>query len=149
MGRSVTSVIAGVPDDSAPGGQISSTNPARTRQVIADVALGDAGTFAAACRAARAAQPAWADVPAPVRGRAIAHIGRVVEANADSLARLITGEIGKPYREALGEVREIIDTCDFFLGEGRRLYGQTVPSDTEMSTAIAVAQSVDSTALQT
>ena len=66
----------------APGGQITSTNPARTSEVVAEVALGDAGTFAAACRAARAAQPAWADVPAPVRGRAIAHIGRVVEANA-------------------------------------------------------------------
>ncbi|MBO0876610.1 MAG: aldehyde dehydrogenase family protein, partial [Pseudonocardia sp.] len=37
--------------------------------------------------------------------------------------------IGKPYAEALGEVQEIIDTCDFFLGEGRRLYGQTVPSE--------------------
>ena len=129
MGRSVTSVIAGVPAPGAPGGLITSTNPARTSEVVAEVALGDAGTFAAASRAARAAQPAWADVPAPVRGRAIAHIGRVVEANAESLARLITREIGKPYREALGEVREIVDTCDFFLGEGRRLYGQTVPSE--------------------
>jgi aldehyde dehydrogenase (NAD+) len=45
------------------------------------------------------------------------------------LARLVTREIGKPYAEALGEVREIVDTCDFFLGEGRRLYGQTVPSE--------------------
>ena len=35
----------------------------------------------------------------------------------------------KPYAEALGEVQEIIDTCDFFLGEGRRLYGETVPSE--------------------
>ena len=34
-----------------------------------------------------------------------------------------------PVAEALGEVQEIIDTCDFFLGEGRRLYGQTVPSE--------------------
>ncbi len=41
----------------------------------------------------------------------------------------MTREIGKPYAEALGEVREIVDTCDFFLGEGRRLYGQTVPSE--------------------
>jgi aldehyde dehydrogenase (NAD+) len=53
----------------------------------------------------------------------------VVEANADALARLVSAEIGKPYAEALGEVREIVDTCDFFLGEGRRLYGQTVPSE--------------------
>ena len=43
--------------------------------------------------------------------------------------RLVTREIGKPYAEALGEVQEIVDTCDFFLGEGRRLYGQTVPSE--------------------
>src|SRR5262249_61915490 len=69
------------------------------------------------------------DVPAPVRGRAIAHIGRLVEANSEALARLVTREVGKPYAEALGEVREIVDTCDFFLGEGRRLYGQTVPSE--------------------
>jgi acyl-CoA reductase-like NAD-dependent aldehyde dehydrogenase len=129
MRRSLTSVIAGVPAEGAPGGTITSTNPARTADVIADVGLGDAGTYAAAARAARQAQPAWADVPAPVRGRAIAHIGRVVEANAEPLARLVTREIGKPYAEALGEVREIVDTCDFFLGEGRRLYGQTVPSE--------------------
>jgi alpha-ketoglutaric semialdehyde dehydrogenase len=129
MGRSITSVIAGVPVLGAPGGEIASTNPARSKEVVAEVALGNAGTYAAAARAARKAQPAWADVPAPVRGRAIAHIGRVVEANAEALARLITSEIGKPYAEALGEVREIVDTCDFFLGEGRRLYGQTVPSE--------------------
>ena len=75
------------------------------------------------------AQREWAAVPAPVRGRVIASIGRLVEANAEALARLVTREIGKPYAEALGEVREIVDTCDFFLGEGRRLYGQTVPSE--------------------
>jgi alpha-ketoglutaric semialdehyde dehydrogenase len=129
LSRSLTSVIAGRPADGAPGGQLSSTNPARLDDVVARVSLGDAATFAAAARAARAAQPAWAEVPAPVRGRAIAHIGRLVEANAERLARLVTREIGKPYAEALGEVREVVDTCDFFLGEGRRLYGETVPSE--------------------
>ena len=53
----------------------------------------------------------------------------MVEANKESLARLVTGRSASRYAEALGEVREIIDTCDFFLGEGRRLYGQTVPSE--------------------
>ncbi|MGH8918557.1 MAG: aldehyde dehydrogenase family protein, partial [Actinomycetes bacterium] len=71
----------------------------------------------------------WADVPAPVRGRAVAQIGRLVEANKEALSRLVTREVGKPLAEARGEVQEIIDTCDFFLGEGRRLYGQTVPSE--------------------
>src|SRR3984957_11230972 len=129
MSRTVTSIVAGVPAADAPGGVLASTNPARTSEVVADISLGDAAVFAAAARAAKDAQPAWADVPAPVRGRAIAHIGRLVEANAESLARLVTREVGKPYAEALGEVREIVDTCDFFLGEGRRLYGQTVPSE--------------------
>jgi acyl-CoA reductase-like NAD-dependent aldehyde dehydrogenase len=106
-----------------------STNPARLDEVVGHVAFADAGTFVAGAEAARKAQDAWAAVPAPVRGRAIAHIGRLIEDNADALARLVTDEIGKPYAEALGEVREIVDTCDFFLGEGRRLYGQTVPSE--------------------
>src|SRR5206468_2639077 len=127
--RTVSSVIAGRPVAGAPGGRIRSTNPARLDEVVADVALGDAALLVTAARAARDAQRAWADVPAPVRGRAIAHIGRLVEDNKQALADLVTREIGKPYPEALGEVQEIIDTCDFFLGEGRRLYGQTVPSE--------------------
>ena len=68
-------------------------------------------------------------MPAPVRGRAIQQLGRLVEDNKEALSRLVTREIGKPYAESLGEVQEIVDTCNFFLGEGRRLYGQTVPSE--------------------
>ena len=82
-----------------------------------------------ACRAAREAQAGWAAVPAPVRGRAIQQLGRLVEENLEALARLITREIGKPIAESRGEVQEVVDTCTFFLGEGRRLYGQTVPSE--------------------
>jgi len=127
--KEVSSIIAGVRADDAPGGRLDSTNPARTDEVVATALLGDADTFVAACTAARAAQPAWAATPAPVRGRAIQQIGRLVEDNKDSLARLVTREIGKPYAESLGEVQEVVDTCSFFLGEGRRLYGQTVPSE--------------------
>ncbi len=129
MSSSVASVVGGREVPGAPGGRLRSVNPARTGEALAEVHLGDAGTFVSAARAAQAAQASWAEVPAPIRGRAIAHMGRLVEANAERLARLVTTEIGKPYAEALGEVREIVDTCDFFLGEGRRLYGQTVPSE--------------------
>ncbi|MEU4544654.1 aldehyde dehydrogenase family protein [Nonomuraea dietziae] len=127
MTRQIVSVVGG--KDAASFTTYDSTNPARTSEVVARVGLADAGTFAAACRTAKEAQREWARTPAPVRGRVIASIGRLVEANAESLAALVTEEIGKPYAEALGEVREIVDTCDFFLGEGRRLYGQTVPSE--------------------
>src|SRR5204862_5976099 len=77
----------------------------------------------------KAAQKEWAAVPAPARGRVIAQVGRLVEANKERLAAIVTREIGKPYAESLGEVQEVVDTCDFFLSEGRRLYGQTVPSE--------------------
>src|SRR5207249_7760296 len=108
---------------------VASTNPADLQDGVAEAWLADAATLVDACRAARDAQKTWAATPAPVRGRAIQQIGRLVEANKEALARLITREIGKPYVESLGEVQEVIDTCDFFLGEGRRLYGQTVPSE--------------------
>jgi acyl-CoA reductase-like NAD-dependent aldehyde dehydrogenase len=127
--RTVASIVGGDVRAGAPGGRLTSTNPARTEEVVAEVALADAATFVDACRTARAAQNAWAAVPAPARGRVIAQVGRLVEDNKEALARLVTREIGKPYAESLGEVQEIVDTCDFFVGEGRRLYGQTVPSE--------------------
>src|SRR6201991_1729720 len=121
----VASIVGGSPRSDAPRGRLTLTKPARLDDVVAEVLLGDASTFVDAARAAREAQKAWARVPAPARGRVIAQVGRLVEANKEALSRLVTQEVGKPYAESLGEVQEIIDTCDFFIGEGRRLYGQT------------------------
>jgi alpha-ketoglutaric semialdehyde dehydrogenase len=125
--RTVSSIVAGRPGTE--GRRLESRNPARLDDLVAEALLGDAGTFVEACRAARAAQAEWERVPAPVRGNAIKSVGRLVEENKEALARLVTREIGKPYAESLGEVQEVVDTCDFFLSEGRRLYGQTVPSE--------------------
>jgi alpha-ketoglutaric semialdehyde dehydrogenase len=125
--RTIGSIVGGA--DTRDGERMESRNPANLEDVICEVQLGDAGIFVDACRAAREAQREWAAVPAPVRGNVIKQIGRIVEDNKEALARLVTREIGKPYPESLGEVQEIIDTCDFFLSEGRRLYGQTVPSE--------------------
>jgi len=125
--RTVSSIVAG--EVRTDGTRMESRNPANLEDLVAEVVLGDASTFVDACRAAREAQREWAATPAPVRGRAIQLAGRLFEENKEALSRLVTREIGKPYPESLGEVQEVIDTCDFFLGEGRRLYGQTVPSE--------------------
>jgi alpha-ketoglutaric semialdehyde dehydrogenase len=125
--RKVGSIIAGQARED--GRRVESRNPANLDELVCEAWLGDAGTFVDACRAAREAQRAWAATPAPVRGKAVGRIGRLVEDNKEALARLVTREIGKPYPESLGEVQEIVDTCDFFVSEGRRLYGQTVPSE--------------------
>ena len=110
-------------------GTLTSTNPADLKDVVGEIALASAEQVVEAFRVAKEAQRAWADTPAPVRGRVIAQVGRLVESNKEALAALVTREVGKPMAESLGEVQEIIDTCDFFLGEGRRLYGHTVPSE--------------------
>jgi alpha-ketoglutaric semialdehyde dehydrogenase len=127
MSKTVGSIISG--SARTGGNRFEVRNPAHLDQVVAEAHLADASTFVEACRVAREAQRRWARTPAPVRGRAVQQIGRLVEANKEALARLITREIGKPYKESLGEVQEVIDTCDFFTSEGRRLYGQTVPSE--------------------
>ncbi|HEV2951695.1 MAG TPA: aldehyde dehydrogenase family protein, partial [Actinomycetota bacterium] len=127
--RTVASLLDGRPMEDAPGGMLTIPNPAHVDEPVVEARLGDAMTFLEACRKAKAAQPGWAATPAPVRGRSIQHLGRLVEDNAEALSQLITREIGKPIKESRGEVQEVVDTCNFFLGEGRRLYGQTVPSE--------------------
>ena len=125
----MSSIVGGKPVDDAHGGRLTIRNPAALDDIVAEAALADADTFFEACATARDAQRSWAAVPAPVRGRAVQQLGRLVENNFETLARLITREIGKPIKESRGEVQEVVDTCNFFLGEGRRLYGQTVPSE--------------------
>ena len=60
---------------------ISSHNPADLSDLVTEVEGADVAAFTAACRTARSGQPVWAAVPAPLRGRAIAQVGRLVEAN--------------------------------------------------------------------
>ena len=126
---SVSSLIGGRVCPDAPGGTQEVPNPSKLDEVVATARLGDATTLVEACAAARDAQRGWSRVPAPVRGRAIQQLGRLVEDNAETLARIMTREIGKPFAEARGSVQEVVDTCNFFVSEGRRLYGMTVPSE--------------------
>ncbi len=128
MSSVILSVVAGERVQN-PGRTTRSTNPAQLSDVVGTVGSAGPDVFVRAAEAARSAQAAWAATPAPQRGQVISNVGRLMTLNKERLAALVTREIGKPLGEALGEVQEIIDTCDFFLGEGRRLYGQTVPSE--------------------
>jgi acyl-CoA reductase-like NAD-dependent aldehyde dehydrogenase len=109
--------------------ETSVLNPSRLSATSSKAALTDHVGVAAACAAASAHASSWAAVPAPLRGKTMGNLARIVEANLEQLAGIICDEIGKPLHEARGEVQEIIDTCEFFASEGRRLYGQTVPSE--------------------
>ena len=110
-------------------GVLASVNPADRRDIVATFGEADKSTVRQAAQAARDAYKAWAATPAPVRAGIIQNFGRLIEENKESWARVVSREIGKPFRESLGSVQEVIDTCNFFVSEGRRLYGQTIPSE--------------------
>jgi acyl-CoA reductase-like NAD-dependent aldehyde dehydrogenase len=84
--RKVGSIIAGQAREE--GQRVESRNPANLDELVCEAWLGDAGTFVAACRAAREAQRAWAATPAPVRGKAIGRISLLVEDNKEALSLL-------------------------------------------------------------
>ena len=80
-------------------------------------------------RAAAEAFVAWRCVPAPRRGELVRRIGDKLRQHKTDLARLITWEAGKITQEALGEVQEMIDVCDFAVGLSRQLYGLSIASE--------------------
>jgi len=71
----------------------------------------------------------WRMVPAPERGEIVRQIGLELREHKDDLGRLVTYEMGKIYEEGLGEVQEMIDICDFAVGQSRMLYGKTMQSE--------------------
>ncbi|MEW4526577.1 aldehyde dehydrogenase family protein [Maioricimonas sp. JC845] len=71
----------------------------------------------------------WRTVPAPRRGELVRQIGNRLRERKDALAELVSLEVGKITQEALGEVQEMIDICDFAVGLSRQLYGLTIASE--------------------
>ena len=71
----------------------------------------------------------WREVPGPVRGALVKRLGELIGQHKEDLAALVTIEAGKIHTEALGEVQEMIDICDFAVGLSRQLYGRTMPSE--------------------
>lgn len=71
----------------------------------------------------------WRKVPAPRRGEVVRQIGLELRKYKEPLGRLVSYEMGKIYQEGLGEVQEMIDICDFAVGQSRQLYGFTMQSE--------------------
>jgi len=106
--------------------------PHAARTPITGAALGAAAaTVDADTAAARAAEAflAWRTVPAPVRGELVRRLGEQLRLHKADLATLVSLEAGKIESEALGEVQEMIDICDFAVGLSRQLQGLTIASE--------------------
>jgi aldehyde dehydrogenase (NAD+) len=83
----------------------------------------------AAIADASAAFQIWRSTPAPLRGELVRRFGERLRQHKDALGRIVTLETGKPLSEGVGEVREMIDICDFAVGLSRQLYGLTIVSE--------------------
>jgi len=106
--------------------------PARspiTGEELFDIPAAGHAEVAAAIAAAKHAFATWRIVPAPVRGALVKRLGVLLAEHKESIAELITIEAGKIPSEALGEVQEMIDICDFAVGLSRQLDGRTMPSE--------------------
>jgi aldehyde dehydrogenase (NAD+) len=100
-----------------------------TGEDLFEVPAADAAAVHAAIAAAHTAFTTWRAVPAPARGALVKRFGGLVEEHKSDIAELITIEVGKIPSEALGEVQEVIDICDFAVGLSRQLDGRTMPSE--------------------
>ncbi|WP_411817241.1 aldehyde dehydrogenase family protein [Hyphococcus sp. DH-69] len=78
---------------------------------------------------AQAAFLKWRTTPAPLRGELVRRFCEHVRTHKDTLAALVTLDCGKTHEEALGEVQEVIDICDFAVGLSRQLYGLTIATE--------------------
>jgi aldehyde dehydrogenase (NAD+) len=96
----------------------------------------------AAVAAAARAYCSWRLVPAPKRAEMLSAAAQIIAARKETLAREMTREMGKVLDETRGDVQEAIDMTGFMAGEGRRQYGQTVPSELRDKFAMSVRQPV-------
>ncbi len=111
------------------GGEVLESVSPVDGEVIGRVRQATAADYERVAARAVEAFRRWRMVPAPARGDIVRQIGNVVREHKRELAVLVTLENGKILQEAEGEVREMIDVCDFAVGQSRMLYGLTMHSE--------------------
>ena len=111
------------------GDTFESRNPADSDDLVGVVARGTAEDVDRAVRAAAEAYPQWLLTPVPKRADYVLRVGLLLEERKEELSRIMTREMGKTLRESRADVQEGIDFCFYMAGEGRRFFGQTMPSE--------------------
>jgi aldehyde dehydrogenase (NAD+) len=134
--------IAGEWCDSTSGETFESRNPADERDIIGRFQQGTKADVAMAVKAAETALPMWRRTPAPKRGEILYRFGALMAEHKERLARAMTREMGKVLAEARGDVQEGIDIAYLMAGEGRRMFGDTVPSELPDKWAMSIRQPI-------
>ncbi len=114
--------------ESGSGEIFDDINPA-TLEVIGKVHKASEEDVKSAVESAEDAFESWSSMPAPRRAKILFRAARMLEERKEELARLMTIEMGKVLEESRGDVQEAIDITYYAAGEGRRLLGETTPSE--------------------
>ena len=125
----IRNYIRGMWIDAKSGETFRSINPANTDETIGIVSKSGREDIDDAVEAAREAYNSWRLTPAPRRGEILFKAAELLLKDKETLGRLETREMGKILQEGLGDVQEAIDMGYYMAGEGRRLSGETVPSE--------------------
>ncbi|MBX9685152.1 MAG: aldehyde dehydrogenase family protein [Candidatus Obscuribacterales bacterium] len=120
------------------GQTFTSYSPANLDEAIGHFALSGPEDVKAAVDAAEKALTEWRRTPAPTRAEMLYKAATLLETRKEDLARVMTREMGKVIKEARGDVQEAIDMAKYMAGEGRRLFGATVPSEMPNKFAMSV-----------
>jgi aldehyde dehydrogenase (NAD+) len=128
--------------ESTTGETFDSINPANTADVVGTFQRSDKNDVVSAIDAASAAFSSWSRTPAPTRADIILRVGLLLEEHKEELSQLETREMGKVLQEGRGDVQEGIDMAKYIAGEGRRLFGETVPSELRNKFAALVRQPI-------
>jgi acyl-CoA reductase-like NAD-dependent aldehyde dehydrogenase len=134
----------------ARGGQtFENRNPANRNDLIGLFPVSTREDIDEAVRAAKKAFSTWRLVPAPKRGEILYRVGELLRQRKDEIARGMTREMGKILKETRGDTQEGIDTAFYSAGEGRRLFGETTPSELSDKFAMSVRTPIGVCALIT
>ena len=114
---------------SSSGRTFENVNPANTQELVGIFQKSNKQDVDDAITAAKEAYKTWRLVPAPKRGEILFRAARVLQERKEELATQMTREMGKILDETRGDVQEAIDMTYYMAGEGRRLFGQTTPSE--------------------
>ena len=111
------------------GKTFKNINPANTDDIVGIFPDSNKEDVDTAVRAAVSAYDKWRLTPAPKRGEIMSRAGELLVEHKDEIAKLMTREMGKVLKETKGDTQEGIDTAIYTAGEGRRLFGETTPSE--------------------
>ena len=115
-------------NETTDSGELKIYSPA-TGEFIASVYQASEADLEKILKTSEEAFKYWRTVPAPKRGEIIRQIGNKLRTHKKDLGSLVSFEMGKSLQEGMGEVQEMIDICDFAVGQSRQLYGFTMHSE--------------------